>query len=148
MINLTAKNTTEQRVLDYLQANASEVLSERINAGKKTIAGALTYAKDEARKMAEGESCVVVDDATVFGWIIHYFEEDHIEEEVKTTRAPIVAGRCHTNPQIVPVPAISKEQEIAELKRRLAILNPVKVKRSKKPEPTQSMFDALLGGGK
>ena len=82
-IKLTAKNLTEQRVLDYLTANASEVLAEKINSGKKTLAGALDYAKGEARKLEGGASCVCVDDATVFGWVVHFFEEEHLVEKAK-----------------------------------------------------------------
>jgi hypothetical protein len=151
MITLTAKNPTEQRVLDYLQANASEVLTERINAGKKTIAGALAYAYGEAKTLAAGESCVCVDDATVFGWIVHFFEEDHIEEKAKASRGPIVPGRKLDDDDVETIPlkpAMTANEEIAALKKRLLTLKPVKVKRSRKPQPTQSMFDALLGGDK
>jgi len=82
-IKLTADNQTEQRILDYLLDNASEVLIEKINTGKKTLAGAVRYATAEAKKKANGESCVCVDDATVFGWIVHFFEEDDIAEPAK-----------------------------------------------------------------
>ena len=88
-IKLTAKNTTEQRVLDYLTANASEVLAEKINSGKKTLSGALDYAKDEAQKLKGGASCVCVDDATVFGWVVHYFEEAHLEEKAEKPKAEV-----------------------------------------------------------
>lgn len=80
-ITLEAKNTTEERVLAYLVENASAVLAEKINAGNKTLAGCLEYAKGEARKLAKGQNCVCVPDDTVFGWIIHFFEEDAIAEK-------------------------------------------------------------------
>jgi len=79
-LNLTPKGPTEQRILDYLNENASVVLAAKINAGKKTLAGAVKYATDEARKLAGGGGCVCVDDATVFGWIVHFFEEDEVAE--------------------------------------------------------------------
>lgn len=79
-LTLTANDRTETKVLEYLQENASNALAAKINAGKKTIKGALEYAKKEAQKMASGASCVCVDDETVFGWIVHYFEEDDISE--------------------------------------------------------------------
>lgn len=90
---LEATNGTEQRVLAYLEANASETLVDRINKGEKTIAGALNYAKGEALKMAQDQSCVCVDDETVFGWIIHYFEEDEIKEQKQRKIAPMAPGR-------------------------------------------------------
>lgn len=80
-IKLDAKTPTELKVLAFLKANASDVLAEKINAGKKTLAGALKFASGEARKLAEGAGMVCVDDETVFGWIIHYFEEESIKEE-------------------------------------------------------------------
>lgn len=77
-IKLAAKSPTEQRILSYLIANASDVLAAKINGGKKNLADALDYANSEARKLARGASSLCVDDKTVFGWIIHFFEEDSI----------------------------------------------------------------------
>ena len=38
----------------------------------------MKYANDEARKQSEkGAQYACVDDTTVFGWAIHYFEEDN-----------------------------------------------------------------------
>ena len=48
-INLTASNRAETRILDYLEANASDVLAEKINAGGKSLAGAVDYAKEQAK---------------------------------------------------------------------------------------------------
>lgn len=91
-LKLTAENPTEQRILDYLIENASAVLAEKINAGKKTLAGAVNYATDEARKMANGSGCVCVDDATVFGWVIHFFEEDSIQEKAQKSGCKLPGG--------------------------------------------------------
>ena len=79
-IALTALNKTETRILEYLNQNASAVLVEKINAGKKTLSGAVQYATGEAKKLAAGAGSVCVDDETVFGWIIHFFEEDNLHE--------------------------------------------------------------------
>ena len=91
-LNLQATTKEEQKVKAYLEANASEVLTEKINNGvriqkdgktlinKKTLAGFLKYACDEAKKQAEkGASSTCIDDDTVYGWSVHYFEEDSIE---------------------------------------------------------------------
>ena len=126
-IKLTATNSTEQQVLDYLQNNASEVLAEKINVGKKTLAGSLSYAKGEAQKMAQGASCICVDDATVFGWIIHFFEEDEITEKAKSPAVKLPSG-------VKPPPA--------------KYVVPAKKPPQGKPEPQLSMFEALLGGVK
>ena len=91
-LNLQATTKEEQKVKAYLEANASEVLAEKINNGvrvqkdgktlinKKTLAGFMKYACDEAKKQAEkGASAACIDDDTVYGWAVHYFEEDSIE---------------------------------------------------------------------
>lgn len=96
-LNLTAQNKQEELVLKYLQNNASDVLSNKINNGtpfekdghsltnKKTLAGFMKYACDEARKLAEkGANSACIDDATVYGWAIHFFEEDSIEGTLYT----------------------------------------------------------------
>lgn len=96
-LNLTAANKQEELILAYLQENASETLADKINSGtpfekdgkslinKKTLSGFMKYACDEARKLAEkGASSACVDDATVYGWAIHYFEEESIEGTLYT----------------------------------------------------------------
>ena len=87
-LNLQYNDSSEQRILDYLKANASVILADKINNGvqieldgkqlinKKTLAGFMKYACEEARKLAEkGANSACVDDVTVYGWAIHYFEE-------------------------------------------------------------------------
>lgn len=96
-LNLTAQNKQEELVLKYLQDNASETLADKINNGtpfekdgkpllnKKTLAGFMKYACDEAKSLAEkGATSACIDDATVYGWAIHFFEEDSIEGALYT----------------------------------------------------------------
>ena len=91
-LNLEAKTQAEQKVKAYLEQNASEVLAHKINEGvkivkdgktllnKKTLAGFLKFACGEAKKQAEkGAQSACIDDDTVYGWAVHYFEEDGIE---------------------------------------------------------------------
>ena len=91
-LNLTASGTEQTLIKDYLEQNASEVLAEKINNGiwiendgikllnKKSLDGFMAYAEAEARALAEkGARCACVEDKVVFGWAIHYFEEDSIE---------------------------------------------------------------------
>ena len=91
-LNLDAKTKAQQLVKEYLENNASSALAEKINNGtviekdgkplknKKTLDGFMKYASDEARKLAEkGANSACVEDEVVFGWAVHYFEEDSIE---------------------------------------------------------------------
>ena len=94
MIELNSKtsNTQEKIIKEYLENNVSEVLADKINNGvkiikdnktlinKKTLSDFMKYAYEEARKQAEkGINCACIEDKVVFGWAIHYFEEDTIE---------------------------------------------------------------------
>ena len=92
-LELTANGTEQEIIKRYLEENASEILAEKINNGvqivkdgktlinKKTLDGFMKYANEEARKLAEkGARCACIEDKVVFGWAIHYFEEESIEE--------------------------------------------------------------------
>ena len=96
-LNLTPQNKQEELILNYLQNNASETFADKINNGtpfekdgnpllnKKTLSGFMKYACDEARKLAEkGSNSACVDNATVYGWAVHYFEEESIEGTLYT----------------------------------------------------------------
>lgn len=90
-LQLTATTTEEKVVKEYLEQTVSEVLADKINNGvpvekdgkklisKKTLAGFMKYATEEARKQAaKGASSACLHSDIVFGWAIHYFEEDSI----------------------------------------------------------------------
>ena len=91
-LNLEAKTKEQQRIKAYLEENASNILAGKINNGvlikkdgkillnRKTLDGFMSFATEEARKQAEkGARYAMVEDAVVFGWAVHYFEEDSIE---------------------------------------------------------------------
>ena len=137
-LNLQATTKEEQKVKAYLEANASEVLAEKIDNGvrvqkdgktllnKKTLSGFLKFACDEAKKQAEkGASSACIDDDTVYGWSVHYFEEDSIEgtlynEDGTEYKAPLPK----TKPvQTKPTPPMPKPKP--------------------QPKPQMSMFDLL-----
>ena len=119
-LNLQANDAAEQRVKDYLEANASEELARKINEGvpvekdgktllqKKSLQGFIRYATGEAKKTAEkGASGAFVNDETVFGWAVHYFEEDSIEGELfNEDGAPYEKPRpkVETKPYTPPAP--------------------------------------------
>lgn len=92
ILNLEANTEEEKILLNYLQENVSDILADKINNGvpfekdgkqlisKKTLKGFLGYASNLAREQAEkGARSACVKDDVVFGWAIHYFEEDSIK---------------------------------------------------------------------
>lgn len=91
-INLTAKGHDQELILAYLTENASDILTDKINNGtpfekdgkqlinRKDLDGFMKFASGEAKKLAEkGANSACVEDSIVYGWAIHYFEEDSIE---------------------------------------------------------------------
>ena len=91
-MNLETKTKEQELIKAYLEENASEIISDKINNGtpfekdrktfinKKTLDGFMKYASDEARKLAsKGANSACVEDKVVYGWAVHYFEEDSIE---------------------------------------------------------------------
>ncbi len=86
ILNLVAKNTSQQAIKDYLENNVSQILADKINNGvqiekdgktllnKKDLDGFWNYASKKARELKQE----YVDNDTVFGWAIHYFEENEL----------------------------------------------------------------------
>ncbi len=86
-LNLETKNGSQRRIRAYLEQNASEVLAEKINNGvriekngktlinKKDLDGFWAYACKKAHESGDDYT----EDETVFGWAVHYFEENEIE---------------------------------------------------------------------
>ena len=123
-LNLTATTTEEKVLKEYLEQNAGEVLANKINNGvpvekdgknlvsRKTLAGFMKYATEEARKQAaKGATSACLHSDIVFGWAIHYFEEDSIpgtlyNEDGTEYKAPKPA------PKVTPKPSATAEAPV------------------------------------
>ncbi len=142
-LNLTANGKSQERILAYLKENVSDILANKINNGvqiekdgyklinKKTLDGFMKYACDEAKKLAEkGANSACVEDSVVYGWAIHYFEEDSIEEKLfnldGTEYKPIVKAKSTQKPTYTPTSSTT----------------------IKKQEPQISLFDMITGEDK
>ncbi len=133
-LNLTAKGIEQELIKKYLEENASETLAEKINNGvriekdgktlinKKSLDGFMKYATDEARKQAEkGASAACVRSDVVFGWAIHYFEEESIvgklyNEDGSEYKAPKpVVKKTTTTPATTYTPPVVKKPKSEQL---------------------------------
>ena len=133
-LNLDAKTNEESKVKAYLEANASEILADKINNGvriqkdgktllnKKTIAGFMKFACDEAKKQAEkGAQSACIDDDVVYGWAVHYFEEDGIEgtlyneDGTEYKKQPSVAAKAPTVKYTLPKPQPKPQMSMFDL---------------------------------
>ena len=141
-LNLTATTTEEKVLKEYLEQTVSEMLADKINNGipvekdgkklvsRKTLAGFMKYATEEARKQAaKGATCACLHSDIVFGWAIHYFEEDSIPGTLYNQD-----GTEYKSPK--PTPKVTPKQQPATAE---ATTVPVP-----KPQPKvgqMSMFD-------
>ena len=123
-LNLTATTTEEKVLKEYLEQTVSEALVEKINNGvpvekdgkklvsRKTLAGFMEYATKEAQKQAiKGTRSACLHSDIVFGWAIHYFEEDSIlgtlyNEDGTEYKAPKPA------PKVTPKPSATAEAPV------------------------------------
>ena len=137
-LNLTTETQEHEILKEYLEKNASELLAQKINNGvkivkdgktlisKKTLASFMKYACEEARKIvAKGASSACVKDDIVFGWAIHYFEEDSIE------------GILYNEDGTEYKPA-------TKAKTTTPVTTPAKPKPVEKPKPAQFSFFDLM----
>ena len=130
-LNLKTSNKAQEQIKQYLEENVSEVLAEKINNGveivkdnktlinKKDLDGFWKFATEEARKTAEkGSSGAYVDNETVFGWAIHYLEEDSIEGTLYNqdgTEFKPALPKPNITPTTIPKPIPKKENTQASL---------------------------------
>lgn len=133
-LNLEPKNKEQELVKAYLQENASDILAEKINNGviiekdgkrlinRKNLDGFMKYACDEARKQAEkGKNSACVQAGVVYGWAVHYFEENDIEGELfnedgtEYKPAPAPKQTVSANPVTPPKPQPKPQMSLFDL---------------------------------
>ena len=87
-LNLKAGSKPEQLILDYLEENASDELVEKINSGTRTMSDCFGYVRNRAKNRAIG-NCAMIEDVEVFGWAVHYFEEqkDALDRETAAEKS-------------------------------------------------------------
>ena len=126
-LNLVTSCEEHELIKKYLEENASEILADKINNGvkivkdgvtlinKKTLDGFMNFATEEAKKAADkGARSACVRSDVVFGWAIHYFEEDTIEgtlynEDGTPYSKPVPKAKTVTAPVKKVTPPPKKE---------------------------------------
>ena len=121
----------EQAIQAYLdnRAKTDTLFAETYKKANKSIKGCCKYIYSKARELAKGGNAVGVDDATVYGWAVHYYDEDNIKVEDVKERVEVVATA------IVQEPVV--QEPVKEEK-------PVKQKpaRKKTKKELQKIFDS------
>ena len=124
-LNLRADGPEQQAVLQYLESNASDVLAEKINNGSKTLEGCWKFIESQARKKAKGKDCICCSDQEVFGWAVHFFEEDSIKEAEK--KAEVVKATPTGMKKMEPEPKKEKKEpkkeEVVQLEGQITLFD-------------------------
>lgn len=88
------KNPTIKCIGEYLKSR--EDLSEKLENPKKSLDEMYKYIIVEASKQC-AETCVAIEGDTVFGWAVHYYDEDNIKIQK-------VKANVKSTPQSVSTP--------------------------------------------
>lgn len=151
-LNLAADGNNQKIVLAYLEENASDSLVDRINSGKKTMKDCWSYITSQARKMAVN-NCACIEDKEVFGWAVHFFEEDDIKPETVKNEKKETNPETHEKymKQLEAQHAKLKEEEEKkkaekEAEKKAAEERKIREREDRKNVPGQLDFFSLLGG--
>lgn len=106
---MTTFETTIQTYLEN-RAKTDSLFAETFKKANKSIKGCCSYIYSKARKLASGGNVVGVDEATVYNWAVHYYDEDDIKVDKVQERVEVVAPASEPakaeqpKPQLKPQP--------------------------------------------
>lgn len=141
-------NPFEQALKTYLDKRAQDdpLFATSYAKPKKSIQECARYCMQEARKLVK-DNVAVVDNATVYGWAVHYYDEDNIK--VTGNYSQVHAEVSHTakveltEQEKAEAKKIAMERAIEEQRKQLHTKNK-KAAQTKENEPIQtSLFDLL-----
>ena len=86
--------TFEATIQKYLENRAKEdsPSAETYKKANKSIKECCKYIYSKARKLAAGGNAVGIDDATVYGWAVHYYDEDEIKVDKVQEQVEVVSS--------------------------------------------------------
>ena len=87
---MTTFETTIQTYLEN-RAKTDSLFAETYRKANKSIEECIKYIYSQARKLANGGNAVGVDESTVYGWAVHYYDEDEIKVDKVQERVDVVA---------------------------------------------------------
>lgn len=116
----------ENTIKNYLDSRAKEdsLFAETYKKANKSIKECCKYIYSQARKLAKNGNAVGVDESTVYGWAVHYYDEDDIKVDKVQERVEVAAPTTIQNP-------ISKEKPVQQ-----------KAARKKTKQERQKIFES------
>ena len=99
-----------KRHLDKMAAQ-DFAFAERYKLESKNLDSCIAYIKSEAKKQAKN-GCAAIEDSIVYGWAVHYYQEDSVI--ITETTAKVVAPKTEkpkeTTKEIKPIKALVKDK--------------------------------------
>ena len=123
---MTTFETTIQKYLEN-RAKTDSLFAETYKKANKSIKECCKYIYSKARKLAAGGNAVGIDDATVYGWAVHYYDEDEIkvdkvQERVEVaTPDPVPSAKVESAVQ--PKPKKKTKKELFDEQRQLSLFD-------------------------
>lgn len=74
------KDTNLKLICEYLLNR--EDMQEKLNNPNKSIDKMFSYIRSQAKKKAVN-GCAVISDAEVFGWAVHYYDEEEVSGNIE-----------------------------------------------------------------
>ena len=103
--------TLQEAVKRHLDKMAQEdfAFAERYKDEKKSLDKCIQYITSQAKKQAKN-GCAAIEDAVVYGWAVHYYQEENIEVE-KAPKAKVVTPKVEKPKEIKPIKALVKDKD-------------------------------------
>lgn len=103
----------EQAIKIYLdnRAKTDSLFAETYKKANKSIKECCKYIYSQAEKLAKGGNAVGVDDATVYGWAVHYYDEDDIKVDKVQERVEVVAPASEPAKAEQPKPQLKPQSK-------------------------------------
>ena len=93
-------------------AEQDESFAARYALKNKTLDKCLQYITSEAKKQAKN-GCAAIEDAVVYGWAVHYYQEDNVkaDDNVKAKVVTPKAEQPKPEKTIKPVKALVRDRK-------------------------------------
>lgn len=82
--------------------------AERYKLEAKSLDKCIDYIKSEAKKQAKA-GCAAFQDEVVYGWAVHYYQEDNVE--VEKVKAKVVTPKNEKPKEVKPIKALVKNKK-------------------------------------
>lgn len=106
-------NNFESTIKRYLDKRSEEdsLFAKAYAKAGKTIKECCNYIVSQARKMQQN-GCAIIADDIVFGWAVHYYDEDNVEVDIEDSE------QVEIRASELPAPVVSQQPVIKAVKKK------------------------------